>query len=170
MSQGGSYSVAAGTGFIDTVTGNAGGAVGPDGSDNLNLLGSGSVSVTGNPGANTLTISVSGTGLNWSVIGASQALVVNNGYFCTGGGALSLALPAASVVGDTIEIVLDGSTSWTITQPNAATQIRIASFQTTLGVGGSLASSAQGDTVKLICESINARWVVASMIGSITVV
>lgn len=46
--------------FIQTITGNAGGPVGPDGADNINLLGSGVVTVTGNPGTNTLTISVSG--------------------------------------------------------------------------------------------------------------
>ena len=108
--------------------------------------------------------------LTWTAISASQALVVNNGYFCTGGAGLSLSLPAVSSVGDTIEIVLDGSTSWTITQPNAATRIRIGNTQTTLGVGGTLASTQQGDTIKLVCETVNARWSVTSMIGNITVV
>lgn len=106
----------------------------------------------------------------WSVIGASQTLAVGNGYLCTSGGALSLALPATSAVGDTIRVVLDGSTSWRITQPNAGTQIRIGSSQTTLGVGGSLASTAAGDSIELVCETANARWAVVSMIGNITVV
>lgn len=126
------------------------------------------VSVTA--GANAITIAATGGGLTWQAIGASQTLVINNGYFCTAGAGLSLALPAVSSVGDPIAIVLDGSTSWTITQPNAATRIRIGNTQTSLGVGGSLASSAVGDTVYLICETANARWAVASMIGNITVV
>lgn len=109
-------------------------------------------------------------GVTWSVIGASQTLVVANGYFCTTGAALSLALPATSAVGDTIDVVLDGSTSWTITQPNAATRIRIGTSQTTLGVGGSLASTATGDSISLVCETANARWVVISSMGNITVV
>lgn len=46
-------------GGIQTITGNSGGAVGPNMSNNVNLLGSGQVSVTGNPGTNTLTISLS---------------------------------------------------------------------------------------------------------------
>lgn len=121
-------------------------------------------------GVGSITISTAGGGFTWTAIGASQSLVAENGYFCTTGAALSLALPAVSAVGDTIEVVLDGSTSWTITQPNAATRIRIGNTQTTLGVGGSLASSDQGDSIELVCETANARWVVISMVGNITVV
>lgn len=42
---------------VETITGNTGGAVGPDASFNINLLGSGNLTVTGNPATNTLTIS-----------------------------------------------------------------------------------------------------------------
>ena len=116
-------------------------------------------------------MSATGVGFTWTAIGASQTLVVGNGYFCTAGGALSLALPATSAVGDTIEVALDGSTSWTITQPNAATQIRIGSSQTTLGVGGSLASTSVGDSIRLVCQTANARWqVTPGWVGNITVV
>jgi len=134
----------------------------------LNVLGAGGTVTSGS--GNTITITVSGSGMTWSSISASQTLSVNNGYFCTGGAGLSLALPAVSAVGDEITVVLDGSTSWTITQPNAATQIRIGNQQTTLGVGGSLASTAAGDTITLVCETANARWVVISSIGNITFV
>lgn len=108
--------------------------------------------------------------VTWTAIGANQTLAVGNGYFCTTGGALSLALPGTSAVGDIIRVVLDGSTSWTITQPNAATRIRIGSSQTTLGVTGTLASTSVGDSIELVCETANARWAVTSMIGNITVV
>lgn len=52
---------------IETLTGNSGGAVSGDASFNVNILGSGDVTVTGNPGTNTLTISntlnlINGTG------------------------------------------------------------------------------------------------------------
>ncbi|GEM_PF-5255183 len=40
-----------------TLTGNTGGAVGPDGSDDISVTGTGALTVTGNPGANTLVIS-----------------------------------------------------------------------------------------------------------------
>jgi len=58
MSQLGKFINAGSIGAIGTITGNVGGAVGPDGVANLNLIGSGPVVVTGNPGAFTLTVSV----------------------------------------------------------------------------------------------------------------
>lgn len=50
--------LAAGAGDVSTLTGNTGGAVGPDGAQNINVVGDATtgVSVTGNPGTNTLTI------------------------------------------------------------------------------------------------------------------
>jgi hypothetical protein len=49
-----------GTGIL-TITGNSGGPVGPDGANNVNLVASGTLTVSGNPGTNTLTISQNGT-------------------------------------------------------------------------------------------------------------
>lgn len=50
-------------GQVETLTGNSGGAVSPDGNNTINILGqSGQVVVTGNPGTNTLTISLAGAG------------------------------------------------------------------------------------------------------------
>jgi len=48
------------TGPLDTLTGNVGGVVSPDGAANINILGTGGVTVTGTPVTNTLTISVAG--------------------------------------------------------------------------------------------------------------
>lgn len=63
MSQAGPISSSSSSGMsnVDTLTGNTGGAVGPDGLDNINIVGTGAVIVTGNAGTNTLTISVTGT-------------------------------------------------------------------------------------------------------------
>jgi len=44
-------------GDIETLTGDTGGAVGPDGANNVNILGGTGIDVAGNPGTNTLTIS-----------------------------------------------------------------------------------------------------------------
>lgn len=124
--------------------------------NNLNVFGSGAIKTSG--AGSTVTISAIGL-VAWNVISANQTLAINNGYFCVSpGGVLSLALPAVSVLGDTIEVVLDGSTSWTITQ-GAGQQIRYAGSTTTLGVGGSLASTTQGDWIRLVCEIANTRWV-----------
>jgi len=44
-------------GPVSTLTGNTGGAVPPDGANNINVVGAGEISVAGNPGTHTLTIS-----------------------------------------------------------------------------------------------------------------
>lgn len=46
---------------LETLTGNSGGAVGPDGAGNIDVIGSAPIDVTGNPGTNTLTIGTDGT-------------------------------------------------------------------------------------------------------------
>ncbi len=45
---------------VQTLEGNTGGPVGPDASNNINVVGTGVISVVGNPGTNTLTITPSG--------------------------------------------------------------------------------------------------------------
>ncbi len=151
-----------------TLTGNSGGAVPPT-AGNINVIGSGSVNVVGNPGTSTLTISMSGGGISWSTIGAGQTLAVDHGYICTAGGTLSLLLPPTSSVGNIIEITLDGSTGFTITQ-GAGQQIRIGNLSTTSGVTGTLSSTQQGDSLKMVCSVANLKWNVLSEMGNLTVV
>ena len=119
--------------------------------------------------ANGFVSSTTGS-MTWVQISASQTLVKNTGYFCISpGGALALALPttASSTIGDLIEVTLDGATSWTITQA-AGQQIRFSSSQSTLGAGGSIASTAQGDTIKLVYQA-SGKWNVITAIGNLTV-
>lgn len=115
-------------------------------------------------------VSSLGNTVKWQTISANQTLVKNNGYICISpGGALSLALPstASSTIGDLLEVTLDGATSWTITQA-AGQQIRFSGSQTTVGVGGSLASTAAGDTIKMVYQA-SGKWNVISAIGNLTV-
>ena len=132
----------------------------------LNIFGSGGVTTTGS--GNTITITSSGEFV-WNSISASQTLAVNNGYFCAGGTNLSLALPAVSSRGDEISITLDGSTSFSITQ-GAGQSIRIGNVATTAGVGGSITSTQQGDTVQMVCQTANLKWNVISSMGNPTIV
>lgn len=109
-------------------------------------------------------------GITWQTITASQTLAINNGYVCISpGGALSLALPTTSVVGSLISIILDGSTSFTITQA-AGQSIQLGNRNTTSGVGGSITSTQQGDSISLVCSVNNLRWNAFSSMGNLTVV
>lgn len=130
------------------------------------IAGSG-ITITNGPGS--IQISSSSTGLSWQTISTSQTLAVNNGYICVSGGALSLALPSTSSVGDVIEITLDGSTSFAVTQ-GAGQQIRFGAAQTTLGASGSLTTNAQGDALRLVCSVADTKWNIVSAMGNFTVV
>lgn len=170
MSQAGVLSVQTSGGLItETLTGNTGGPVGPDGTFNINIVGVGGVTVTGNPATHTLEISNTGS-LSWNVISASQAMVANDGYICVSpGGALALSLPAASVLGDILEITLDGATSFSITQ-GAGQQIRLGSVQTTAGAAGTITTTAQGNSLRLVCHTANLKWNVLSSMGNFLIV
>jgi hypothetical protein len=122
---------------------------------------------TGNTG---WMLIAAGEGEVWSTISASQTLAINNGYICISpGGALSLALPAVSAVGSIIEVTLDGATSFTVTQ-SAGQSIVIGNDHTTAGVTGSLASTQQGDSLRMVCSVANLRWNVLSSMGNLTVI
>lgn len=152
---------------IQSLTGNSGGAVLGDSLFNINVVGTGGTTVTGNPGTHTLTIASSGD-LVWSSIIISQTAAPDNGYFVSSG-ALSIALPAtvSSSIGDTFQIVLVGGTSWTLTQA-ASQQIRLGNTTTTVTTG-SLASTAQGDWIELVYFGAG-LWVANVRQGNITVV
>lgn len=140
----------------------------------LNVIGDPTGIATTSGSGNTVSIYVPPGGINWVVITQASEpsnFVINTGYICQSGGTgnVSIALPATSSVGDMIEIVLSGATTWTITQ-GASQQIRIADSQTTLGAGGSLSTTGTGDHVRLVCEADDTLWVAVGFIGNLTVV
>lgn len=94
------------TTIVQKLTGNSGGAVGPDSSHNINLLGSGSTTVVGNPGTNTLTISSNATFqiANYTVVVHSQSpyTVLSTDYYIGANvtsGVISILLPNAPTTG-----------------------------------------------------------------------
>jgi len=157
--------------MLDFIVPNGSSPVFADSLGNITLTSTGSsVAITGS--TNSINFDVVGTGdLIWQTIFASQSLAAKNGYICISpGGALLLALPAVSSLGDTIEVTLDGATSFTITQPNSTSQVRYGNITTTLGTGGSLTTTNPGDTIRIVCQTANSRWNILSSIGNITYV
>ncbi len=124
------------------------------------------ISVT--DGAGSITIAANDGAIGWEAITSNQSAVAGEGYFVTAN-AVEVALPAAAAVGATFKVVLAGGTSWQITQ-GAGQEIFFGNQSTTAGAGGSLTSTAQGDTVELVCRVANDEWQVVSAIGNITVV
>lgn len=102
-------------------------------------------------GAGSITVNSTGAGLTWQKVGASGALVVNTGYICTSGAALSFSLPTTASIGDTVAVTLprSGATSWTVTF--RTTEEVVMGYNTAssgLGVA-SISSQQQGDTLFL---------------------
>ena len=120
-------------------------------------------------GSGSITLSATGGGLTWTNIGVSQALANNNGYICGSGGAISLSLPSSAAVGTVIEVVLNGSTSWTVTQ-GAGQSCRVGGSTTSVGVGGSIASTAQGNWIRLVCSTAGTTWTAVGTLGNLTTV
>lgn len=86
-----------------------------------------------------------------------QQISPNNGYIANGVSPISLILPVLAAEGTRIEILGKGTGGWIINQ-NAGQNIQIGSLSSTVGTGGSVASSNQFDSLVLICISPNNTW------------
>lgn len=155
---------------VDSITTDDGApAVDPDGNGNINILSGTGITVTGQGPGNTVTISSTGRGLLWEVItAATKTIVVEHGYFANRGAGVTFTLPATASVGDTFIISAINAGGWTIAQ-NASQTIKMGNQDTAAGVGGSLASTDDGDTVEIVCSIENTNFVVLSSMGNITV-
>lgn len=132
------------------------------------------ISVTN--GNNSITIATTATGgLAWAVNATTTiALASNTGYITTAGSAVTATLPtASSAVGTIIGITVNGAGAVAVAQ-GTGQQIRFGSSTTTSGAGGSLTSTAQGDTLMLLCTTAASgsagAWSVIGSVGNWTVV
>ena len=108
----------------------------------------------------------------WYVLTADQAIVPTQGYIADKVGLLTLTLPATSTVGQMFWVTnINTAAGWLIAQ-NANQSIKMGSLDTTIGVGGSLAATALGDSIQCVCTVAGAstRWQVISSVGNITLV
>lgn len=123
-------------------------------------------------GAASLSLQVSGGGIvsTWTVVtSASQTLAKANGYISNRAGLVTYTLPTVAAVGDRFSVTLINSGgSWTIVE-NASQTIKFGSSDTT-ATTGSLSSTANGDTVDIICTVANTNFLVLDAVGNITIV
>jgi len=99
----------------------------------------------------------------------SANLEINKGVIANNVALVTLTLPTTASVGDTLEVVGKGAGGWLIAQ-NAGQSIHFISSTTTVGVGGSLASSQQYDAIKMVCTVADTEFTVVSSSGNITIV
>jgi hypothetical protein len=118
MSQmGRSFSNSGPGGFIQTLTGNSGGPVGPTGG-NIDLLGTGVITVVGNPGTSTLTITPSGSIASSFITNPATGTATPVAGVLTFAGAGSVSVSAA---GSTVTITGTGTPNNVYTYTNVAT-------------------------------------------------
>jgi hypothetical protein len=162
-------------GPVVTLSDTANTVVSPKSTGNIQLRSlSPGLGITANPGNNSLDFTVTESAA-WLLITEATpppaSLSTNTGYFLSTLGApvaMSFTLPATANLGDIIEVTLGGATSFTITQA-AGQQITYGNKQTTAGIGGSLASTAQGDSLRMVAKS-STVWQIVSSIGNLVVV
>ena len=124
--------------------------------------------ITITPGANSISIaSTGGSSFPWTSITLPQTLAVNNGYIVTSS-SLDLLLPATSAVGAVIKVILKGGTSWRLTQA-AGQSITVNNLVSTVGTGGSVATTGSGQTIEIVCTTANLAWVAQSAMGNFLV-
>ena len=147
-----------------TITGDTGGALSPT-AGNWNILGGTACSTSGS--VSTLTINVSGGGVDWTevtVVGPTQT-AISNGYVSNSASRVQLTLPLTSVFGSIVEVAGKGSGGWQINQ-NAGQTIILQASSTTAGVTGTLQSTGQTDSVKLLCTTADTVWTIISGNGN----
>ena len=108
-------------------------------------------------------------GVTWSTVSASGTASVDSGYLTNSASQVAMTLPTTAAVGAVIEISGIGTGGWKIVQ-NASQIIHFGNMNTTAGAGGYLSSTAQYDSLKLVCCVANLEWVVVSSVGNISVV
>lgn len=151
--------------YVQTLTGNTGGPVGPDLSGNINTLGTNNITVAGNAGTNTLDFAVSGTTnhslLLGNAVGALSNLgVANDGELPIGSTGVDPVL--ATLTAGTGVSIVNGSGSITISSSGGGLSWSVITADQTASVNngyicnkaGTLAlalpgSSSVGDIVRV---------------------
>lgn len=134
----------------------------------VNFLNGAGMSITGS--GNSVTFAVKGGGMTWNAVsGTSQALAAGNAYVPQNVALTTFSLPATASFGDFFIISGVGSGGWTVSQA-AGQQILLGSFSSTLGVGGSLSSTLQSDSIQIVCVVPNTTFKALDWTGNITVI
>lgn len=134
------------TSNFETLTGNTGGPVGPDGSGNINILGDGFLSVAGNPGSFTLTISDDGTVATTFTEDSGTATPLSNNINILGGTGVD-----TSGAGDTITIEAADAVPLLFTEDSGTATPALNNLN--ISGGNGIGTTGAGDTVTVAMES-----------------
>lgn len=150
-----------GGGSVNTLSGNSGGPVGPDGGGDINVVGLNNIEIVGNPGLNTLFASVSGTTNHAVQVGNAAGSLTS----------LSAATNGQLVIGSTgvdpVVATLTAGAGVTIT--NGAGSITIATVADGfIIVTGQTVGAVTGDIFTLTLAANNAANIFANVVGTVS--
>lgn len=134
-----------GTGIL-TITGDSGGAVGPDGGSNINLISGDNITVTGDAGANTLTLTLDATVADTYTTDSGNAIPSAGVLKVLGSGGLS-----TSGAGNTVTVTA-GATIPTSFVSDSGTATPAGNLLNVLG-GSGIDTSGSGDTLTITADS-----------------
>jgi hypothetical protein len=143
-----------GSGAVQTITGDAGGAISPS-SGNFNVVGLSGSKTSGS--GSTLTIKSP----PYADQAGSTTVTLNSGSLATN--AITLTTPATAGLADGDLVELVATNSMLIIQMNTGQVGHIGSAATSSG--GTMTSSATGDSVSLRWQSSTSDWWATSVIG-----
>lgn len=147
--------------FVETLTGNTGGAVGPDGSNNINVVGDGStIAIAGNPGTNTLTVSTTGSIPDTFNADSGSAIPLSGIIVMAGGNNIH-----TTAAGHTVTYNVSGTTNHSLLLGNATGSIN------NLGVAtnGQLPIGSTGTDPVLATLTAGSGITITNGAGSITI-
>lgn len=137
---------------IQTLTGDSGGAIGPDANGNIDILGGPGVTVVGT--ANTLTIN----SVEYTDQAGSTTVATDSGSFATN--AITLTTPASMADGERLEFI---ATNGVLVIQLNGTQVAHLGTEST-SAGGTITGSATGDAISLIYQaSTDDLWALNSV-------
>ena len=147
-----------GSATAETLTGNSGGAVSPDGSSNINVIGDGStITIAGNPGTNTLTAQLIGAVTSLFTADSGTATPSGGDIILAGGTGLSTSASGHTV---TFNAATSVATSYVTDSGTAMPSSNILNVN---GDGAAIATSGSGDTITI---SFSGSSVVETLTGN----
>lgn len=101
--------------------------------------------------------------VGWTEVGVNTNMVTDMGYITTA--TINMLLPSTAAVGSKIRL-LNTSGNFTITQA-AGQSVVFNTTTTTAGAGGSIATTATGQAIELLCTTADTQWHVISSMGAV---